>query len=713
MDLIKMTDLNSLSKEELIKLVAQQQEQLEHAKLLVKEAREKAERRERSNIRFAHGVTSLALLLKDVNGSYLSEVEEYLSYADDEEAKKAIKVLYDMISYGLKTIGATSVQLASFFAHGNETMKSGETSEQAYAKAQSNLEEVKRGASFGNNVKAIVKLSNAITKASNSLDAATNATVKTLQEISEINKEAAPSTAREQQTHRGRVNNIERLPEAAPTKATKISEKCRECGEPLSGFEDLMVNLKTAMTDFEEGYRQQNTYTIGFCQKCGQVEVFMDPGQDHPLFPDRHMSTKTILSWNQAMCIGIPLERALKGFEQEAGLGSNTGSYSLFDYQRFYLKPLFRALEKSLQQRDMLICDETPFNCLQDQGRGKVPAAGAEAKGKTNYIVGLTTADQALKPITLYYYSPTRSAENIGRILEDYEFKTLVTDGYGGYKTILKNRNRDRPDSEQVRHQSCLIHLRREILKVVLPSELFEQLLDKPEEYLTQHVEKLLKADTDGMKLHAALKAINSIFRFEAQKNEKLITAEPARQAQAKLMKCLDRMMLEASEGLVRQKGSSWVKAKDLPAAKPCVYYLNAREDFKTFLENPEIPPCTNKVERAIRGVTILRKNSLHRQSPLYMEATCIALSIDATLRENGIDTFSWLQDYSQALFKHTTSKGIAQAWKEIGKIQNKFSIRLPERVKGTEANNPYLPEKLTEDFDMKPWLDSIFNPSK
>ena len=149
-----------------------------------------AEKRERSNIKFAHGVTSLALLLKDVNGSYLAQVEEYLSYADDEEAKKAMKVLYDMISYGIKTIGVTSVQIASFFAHGNEAMKAGETSEEAYAKAQSNLKELKQVRSFTNNVKGIVKLSNAIIKASKTLDASTNATVKTLQEISEINKES-------------------------------------------------------------------------------------------------------------------------------------------------------------------------------------------------------------------------------------------------------------------------------------------------------------------------------------------------------------------------------------------------------------------------------------------------------------------------------------------------------------------------------------------
>lgn len=85
----------------------------------------------------------------------------------------------------------------------------------------------------------------------------------------------------------------------------------------------------------------------------------------------------------------------------------------------------------------------------------------------------------------------------------------------------------------------------------------------------------------------------------------------------------------------------------------------------------------------------------------------------DATLRENGVDTFRWLQDYSQALFKHITAKGNSQLWKETGKIQNKFFIRLSEKVDSDEANNPYLPEHLAKDFDMKPWLDSILNSSK
>lgn len=188
-----------------------------------------------------------------------------------------------------------------------------------------------------------------------------------------------------------------------------------------------------------------------------------------------------------------------------------------------------------------------------------------------------------------------------------------------------------------------MVHLRRELLKVVLPSDLYKQLLDKPEEYVTQEHQKQLLANTDGMKLHTALKAINAVFRIEAEKNVGLLNPKQARKAQAELIKYLDQMMLEASKGLVTQKGTTWLRTSYVPTAKPWVYYLNAPEDFATFLGSSEIPPCTNKVERDIRGITILRKNSLHKHSANYMEAMCMALSIDATLRENGIDPFKWL----------------------------------------------------------------------
>lgn len=206
------------------------------------------------------------------------------------------------------------------------------------------------------------------------------------------------------------------------------------------------------------------------------------------------------------------------------------------------------------------------------------------------------------------------------------------------------------------------------------------------------------------MKYHTALKAINAVFRIEAENNAGLLNPENVRNAQAKLIKYLDQKTLEASKSLVTQRGTAWVKTRNFPAAKPCVYYLTVREDFATFLGSSEIPPCTNKVERAFRGVTILRKNSLHKDSANYMEAMCMALSIDATLRENGIDPFKWLQKYNHALFKHMTAKGLSQVWKETGQRKNQFSIRLLEKLDETDKKiNKYLPEKLAEDFDMRP----------
>lgn len=202
----------------------------------------------------------------------------------------------------------------------------------------------------------------------------------------------------------------------------------------------------------------------------------------------------------------------------------------------------------------MLLCDETRsiFCRTKDVERSLPPELNQKLKRITSLLW-----PQQTEHLSLHYYSSTRRAENIGKVLSDYSFKTLVTHRYSGYKTIIKNRNLNKSDTEQVRHQSFLVHLRRELLKVVLSSDLYKQLLDKPEEYVTQELQKQHLANTDGMKLHTALKAINAVFRIEAEKKAGLLNPEKARKAQAELIKYLDQMMLEASKGLVTQKGTT------------------------------------------------------------------------------------------------------------------------------------------------------------
>ena len=49
--------------------------------------------------------------------------------------------------------------------------------------------------------------------------------------------------------------------------------------------------------------------------------------------------------------------------------------------------------------------------------------------------------------------------------------------------------------------------------------------------------------------------------------------------------------------------------------AAACVYYMNQRDALRYSLADPRVPCDTNIVERAIRPLTIIRKNSYFAQS--------------------------------------------------------------------------------------------------
>lgn len=125
-------------------------------------------------------------------------------------------------------------------------MKSGETSEQAYENATRSLEELKKVRSFSNNIKGVARFSSSISKATEALIPTTNLTVESQQKISSVVRASAPSTDQIKQTHRGRVNNIIKLPEAAPVTASETSAVFDKCGESLSGWEVLLQSLKQA-----------------------------------------------------------------------------------------------------------------------------------------------------------------------------------------------------------------------------------------------------------------------------------------------------------------------------------------------------------------------------------------------------------------------------------------------------------------------------------
>lgn len=266
----------------------------------------------------------------------------------------------------------------------------------------------------------------------------------------------------------------------------------------------------------------------------------------------------------------MPLGRSSKLFEKYAKLGFNTVSYSLNDYHFFYLKPLYQALLKIMKTQRTLIVDETPFNCLQDQGRGRLAKDADEDQdlSSKNCILCTISASAEKNPIALYHYLRSRNAKSLNDIITaDFKAEVLVTDAYSGYDTLVRqlNESRDKP----MLHQNCWVHLRRELLMVILPSEMLKEIGSIPEEQFDQTIEKAVKDNARFLKLWKVLEAVNQLFRIQNIKNP---SAELLRLCRS-LADLIDLIINELSEKLVERKGSKWVKRSHDPIAKVRVYY--------------------------------------------------------------------------------------------------------------------------------------------
>ena len=53
------------------------------------------------------------------------------------------------------------------------------------------------------------------------------------------------------------------------------------------------------------------------------------------------------------------------------------------------------------------------------------------------------------------------------------------------------------------------------------------------------------------------------------------------------------------------------------------VYYLNSQNELRVFLDDPRLVPDTNRSERAVRTLTVLRAASGFKQSPEFADSMC------------------------------------------------------------------------------------------
>ena len=456
-----------------------------------------------------------------------------------------------------------------------------------------------------------------------------------------------------------------------PTRVTKkenVPTVCPVCGTDFDEdlFGEYSKELGTLQKDLSTWTEYINVVcALRFCPKCRRIHAFFDKDSDLPIKPNRQFGQKLFLEACDNIFMGHPINHLAGIVNAELKYGHSTFNNNFIDGAEIYIKPIFEHIMGIAQNAEYLLADGTRFPCLETQGRGccqlkkkddEAPDGNSTESDEpsfSNYILSFCNVPMADVKFSCYDFLRTRSATSIEKILtDDFKFKTLICDAFGGYDTIVKKR-----DSLM---QNCLVHLRRYFVNDVRPDDYANELLKLPEEEFQQFVTNALKEGNDRLMLFTVLVAISKIYALEGSVDLKAKDAKEqllkVREFERELMNSLDEIMesLCSRHLAFSDDGKKVTKKKGDPYSRSCYYWYQRRDHFRVFLDDPMVPPDTNMVEQCIRPLTVLRKNSNFMCTEKGIKALCMVYTVWATLKKNGIDNpAEFLKPYCRELFTH------------------------------------------------------------
>jgi transposase len=237
------------------------------------------------------------------------------------------------------------------------------------------------------------------------------------------------------------------------------------------------------------------------------------------------------------------------------------------------------------------------------------------------------------KPIILFHYHPSRSAEVATRLLDGFA-GALVTDGYEGYAAAVR--------THQLTHAGCWAHARRKF-------------------------DEAVKAQTPKGKKPKAGKAtralgfIRKLYRVERLARDQGLSPEQRlafRQQHAQPVIDELQAWLQTSLSQVPPKS----------AVGKALHYLNNQWGKLTvYLTDGRIPIDNNPAENAIRPFVIGRKAWLFADTVAGAEASANLYSLVETAKANGLEPYRYLRH----IFTHLPAADSVEA----------FEALLPTRV--------------------------------
>lgn len=265
------------------------------------------------------------------------------------------------------------------------------------------------------------------------------------------------------------------------------------------------------------------------------------------------------------------------------------------------LAPLYQAMKDQVLRSGVIFVDESPVN-LQGQKKGPCKKA---------YMWIYAGGGGGDPPYRFFDFRTSRSHAHVEQVLQDYQ-GILHSDKYAAYEKLAKR--------ETIQWCPCMAHVRRKFVEA-------------------EGAEPALRS--------LILQKIRYLFLLERV----AWARSPEERLQIRQEK--EKPLLQSLTALIKERihqGGLLPKAKFTQALH---YYLGLAPYFENYLVNPDARLDNNVAERAIRPLTIGRKNWMFVGSENGGQAAATILSLIQTCRHLNINPQEYLEDVLRRIMGH------------------------------------------------------------
>jgi transposase len=265
------------------------------------------------------------------------------------------------------------------------------------------------------------------------------------------------------------------------------------------------------------------------------------------------------------------------------------------------LAPLYEAMKTRVLESGVVFVDESPIN-LQTPGKGRCKKA---------YMWVYAGGGGGDPPYRFFEFRTSRSHAHVEQTLQGYQ-GVLHSDKYAAYEKLAKREN--------IQWCPCMAHVRR----------------------------KFVEAEGGDLDLRRRiLRKIRHLFMLE-----RVAWARGAEE-RLRIRREIETPVLESLTAIVKERilaGGLLPKSKFSQALN---YYLDLAPHFSNYLDHPDARLDNNVAERAVRPLTIGRKNWLFVGSENGGQASATILSLIQTCRHLGINPQEYLEDVLRRIMGH------------------------------------------------------------